>query len=119
MNRFLADENLDRSIVEGLRALLPPSTLVTVREIGRSGAGDDELLEWAAERDLVLVTHDRRLSGWALARVRQGEPMAGVVIVPGTKKFAVGQAIEELELIALYELAERLRDRVRYLPLRD
>jgi hypothetical protein len=31
----------------------------------------------------------------------------------------VNRFIEELELIALYELPERLRDRVRYLPLKD
>jgi hypothetical protein len=49
MLRLLADENFNGSIVCGLLRRLPGLDILTVQQAGLSGAGDPDVLEWAAE----------------------------------------------------------------------
>ena len=54
--KFLADENVDREIVERLR--LEGQTVHYIAETNR-GVGDDEVLERAGNEQAVLITGDR------------------------------------------------------------
>ncbi len=116
MLRILIDENLDQRILRGLRLQLPNLDYVIVQETELQSSGDSALLVWAAEHQRIIVTHDvNTLPTYAYERIRMGEPVAGVIIVP--EQLAIGIAIEELAvLIECSELAE-LVDQVKYVPI--
>ena len=56
----LTDENLSGPIIQAIQQSEADLDLVRVQDIGLMGADDRRLLEWAAEQDRVLLTHDRR-----------------------------------------------------------
>jgi hypothetical protein len=117
MLRFLADQNFDEDIVRGLLRDIPELDILTAYRSGLSEATDPELLEWAALQERVVLTHDRRtMPDHAGDRIRAGLRMTGVVVVP--KRFSLGQAIEEIELIATCSLESEWENNVLFLPLR-
>lgn len=116
MLRFVTDEDLDASIVRGLKRRLPNLDIVDVRAVGLRSSVDPDILEWAAGEERVIVTHDvNTMVGFADERVRSGQHHAGVIKVP--QELAIGRAIEELEYIAQVATAADLRDRVLHVPL--
>ncbi|MCZ7644974.1 MAG: DUF5615 family PIN-like protein [Planctomycetota bacterium] len=116
MIRFLFDENVSRMIFNALLKRNSSLDLVRVQERGLMGHGDDELLEWAARENRVLVTHDRQtMLDSAYKRVVAGLPMPGMVVIPG--HIQVRQALEDLQTIAECALAEDLDGQAIYLPL--
>jgi len=58
MIRFAADEDFNNDVVRALRRALPEVNIVGVREAGRGGRPDPEVLAWAAAEARVLLTHD-------------------------------------------------------------
>ena len=58
MIRFAADEDFNNDVVRALRRSLPDVNIVGVREAGRGGRPDPDVLAWAAEEGRVLLTHD-------------------------------------------------------------
>ena len=56
--KFLADENFDNTIVRGLMRRKADIDLIRVQDVGLSGEDDPIVLEWAAEEDRILLTHD-------------------------------------------------------------
>jgi hypothetical protein len=115
--RLAADEIFHGDTVRGLRRRAPDLDLVRVQDAGLSGADDVTVLEWAAREGRMLLSHDvRTLTRHAYARVGAGQPMPGVVEVPRT--VSIGQAIEDLVLLAEASLEGELEGRVVYLPLR-
>jgi hypothetical protein len=114
--RFLFDEDFNRRIVRGLRARQPRASLLRAQDIGMSGASDAALLEWAARRRRVLVSHDRRtMRARAEERVRAGRSMAGLILV--RQDYPVSSAIDDLLLISEAASAEELRSTILFLPL--
>jgi hypothetical protein len=114
---LLADENFDGDIVQGLRQRVPSIDLVRVQDIGLTGAVDPVVLEWAAQKGRVLLTHDiKTMPGHAYRRVRDGLVMAGVIETP--RSLPVGSAVQALA--RLLETGDRLdfEDRVLFLPRR-
>ena len=96
---LIADEDFNGRIVRGLRRRVATLDLVRVQDIGRMGADDAELLEWAARECRVLVTHDAStMTRHAYARVSAGEPMAGVIVA--AQDLPIGVIIEDLVVIA-------------------
>ena len=115
--RFVADENFNRRIVTGLQRRTEDLDLVRIQDVGLLSADDPTVLDWAAEQGRVLLTHDAAtIPDFALERVAAGQPMAGVFVVPAI--LAIGDAIEELALIAEASLRDEWDSQVRYLPLR-
>src|SRR5574341_27933 len=99
MLKLAADENLNQNILTGLRSCQPDIDLLGVREAGLTGAKDPTVLEWAAREGRVLLSHDvNTMPNHAYHRVRAGQPMPGVFIVP--EVMGIGEAIEEILLIA-------------------
>src|SRR5688572_17865221 len=114
--RFLADENFDGRIVNGLRRRQPGIDLVRVVDVGLSGLPDPELLTWAAEQDRVVLTHDvTTMVGYAYERVGRGERLPGVVEV--SSELRVQEVIEDLTLLAAASLPGEWEGQVLYLPL--
>jgi predicted nuclease of predicted toxin-antitoxin system len=58
--RFLADEDLDFGIVEGLRSLEPAIDIRDVKAAGLRGAKDPVILEISAQQGRIVISHDRK-----------------------------------------------------------
>ncbi len=115
---FLADEDFNRRIVRGLRRRLPHLDIVRVQDAGLITQPDTEVLKWAANENRIVLTHDvTTMSKHAFARVTQNLPRPGVIEV--SQDVPIGEAIEELVLIAECSLENEWRNQVIFLPLKS
>lgn len=81
-------------------------------------APDPKLLEWLANENRVLLTHDvRTMPRHVYERVKAGQAVPGVVEIHN--KTAIGVAIDELEVVVGAGEPEDFKDQVRYIPLRS
>jgi len=116
MLRFMADENFNRDIVRGLQYRNPELSIITVQNAGLGGMDDRDLLEWCAEHDRILLTHDQAtIPGYAYERVKAGKMMKGVFVV--NARLSVGRVIDEILLTDLCSGQEEWAGQVIYLPL--
>jgi len=116
MLRLLTDENFNQDIVRGLNRRLPNLDLLSVRDVGLTGTPDPLILNWAAQNDRVLITHDKKtMTKYGEQLVMRGEPMAGVVLVP--KRLRMSRAIDDLQLVIECYSQSQMHDRIEYLPL--
>jgi hypothetical protein len=114
--RFLFDEDFNGHIVRGFRRRQPDAGARTAREAGLEGADDPTVLKWAAENRRLLVSHDRRtMTAAARGRIREGLPMAGLILF--RQDCPVVVAIEELELVGEATATAEWRDVIAFLPL--
>jgi hypothetical protein len=114
--RLLADENLDGNIVRGLLRRLPVADIARVQDVGLSGAGDSEVLAWAALEGRVVVSHDvATMTHFAYERAGGGLPMPGVIEI--LRATSIGHAIEDLAFVIEYYDEGDLEGQVLYLPL--
>ena len=115
MLRLAADENFNGDIVRGLLRRNPKLDLVRVQDVGLSGANDPSVLQWAADQGGVLLTHDiSTLAKHAFDRIAAGQPMPGVFEVRSVAP--IGQAIDDLMLLAECSFEGEWEGQVRYLP---
>jgi len=116
MLRYLADENLRRIIVRGLRRHCPSLPVYIAQEIGLSGQEDPVVLEYAATNDLVVLTHDiNTMVAFAYDRINRGLAMPGLIEVRLNSPLVI--VIEDLTLIALATSASEIAGRVIFVPL--
>jgi hypothetical protein len=116
MLRLAADENFNGDIVRGLLRRNPKLDVVRVQDVGLSGADDPSVLQWAADQGRIIVTHDiSTLAKHAFGRIAAGQPMPGVFEV--TSVAPVGQAIDDLILLAECSFEGEWEGQVRFLPL--
>src|ERR671917_513066 len=98
MLRLLADENFDNDIVRGVLRRTAHVDLVRVQDVGLAGAEDPDVLEWAAQANRIVLTHDvATITKYAYERAKAGLPMPGVFEVSQT--VPVGVAIDDILLI--------------------
>ena len=116
MISFLVDQNFNEHIVDGLTRRDATLEFIHVRDVGLAAAPDPSVLEWAAEKGLVLLTHDRKtIPPFAHARIAAGLPLPGVFLVDD--RMQIGQAIDEV-LFAVYCLTpSECKDIVKYFPM--
>lgn len=116
MLRFAADENFNNDIVRGLVRRQPALDIARVQDVGLRGADDPTVLEWAAEENRVILTHDvATMTVHAYARVERELPMRGVF--EASLSLSVGRAIEDILLLAECSFDGEWEGQVRYLPL--
>lgn len=116
MLRLAADENFNNRIVRGLLHRKPDLDIVRIQDIGLSGADDQAVLEWAAQEERVLLTHDvRTITQYAYERVDADQLMPGVFEVPPA--MPIGRTIEDILLLVEYSLDGEWEGQIRYLPL--
>ena len=117
MLRLATDEDFNNRILRGLLRRMPDLDVVRVQDVGLSGSEDPEVLEWAAGEGRVLLTHDAStMSAFAYERVKQGFAMPGIFEV--SQDMPIGQAIEEIIIIAMASFEAEYEGQVRHLPLR-
>jgi len=115
--RFLADEDLDSDIINGLLSRDPAIDVLDIRNAGLRGAKDPVLPGLAAEQDRILITHDRRtMTRHFYERMAAGQSSPGVFIIP--QSGAIGDIIESLLLVWTASRPEEWRNQIVYLPLR-
>jgi hypothetical protein len=113
---FVADENFNRHILNGLFRRNPRIRVIRVQDAGLTGIDDKALLEWASRQGCILLTHDvQTLVGFAWERVRSGMSMCGVIVVG--RSVRISQAVAELLFIAECSEADEWKDVVAFLPL--
>jgi hypothetical protein len=117
MLRLLADENFNNQIVRGILRRRPKVDIVRVQDVGLSETDDRIILEWAAQQDRILLTHDvETMTRYAYERVQAELAMPGVFEI--SRNVPVGLAIEEIILIAEGSFEGEWEGQVQYLPLR-
>lgn len=116
MLRIFVDQDFDHDILRGLRLRLRELDAITALQAGLDRKSDPEILEWAASQRRAIVTHDRNtMTGHAYDRVRKGEAVAGVFVVP--RELPIGQAIAELEVLIACSMEGECDQLVVFLPL--
>lgn len=116
MLQFLSDENFHGQILRGLFRRQPNLDLVRVQDVGLREIDDPIILDWAATNDRIVLTHDRStMSDFAYARLSRGEAMPGLFVV--SNKMPIGQAIDELLIVATCSEQDEWKGVVLYLPL--
>ena len=114
--RFLADENFNRAIVNGVLRLAPALDIVRVQDVGLRTLDDLTILEWAARDGRVLLSHDAAtIPHFAHHRITAGLPIAGVFIASAT--MPVGAVIDDLVVVAQASVSADWEGLVTYLPL--
>lgn len=117
MLRLLADENFNNNVVRGLLRRVADLDIVRVQDVGLAGVDDPTLLEWAAQHNRVLLTHDvSTINQYAHARIEAGQAMPGVFEVSRTTP--IGPVIEDILLLAECSLEDEWAGQIRYLPLK-
>lgn len=112
--QFLADHDLTSHIVQGIRKHEPAVRITTARQVGIHEQPDARVLEFAAARELIVISHDRQtMTKAAYDRVRAKLPFPGLFIVK--QKVPVGPLINELILRWAASEAEEWMDRVEYI----
>lgn len=116
MLRLAADENFDGRIVRGLLRRCPTVDILRIQDTVPAGAVDTDVLDWTAQEDRILLTHDAKTipkhAGDQLAR---GEHMAGVIVAADDLPIRV--VIEDLVLVVECSSQEEWASQVVYLPL--
>ena len=87
-----------------------------VQDVGFRQIDDPIILDWAATNDRIVLTHDRStMPDFAYARFSRGEAMPGLFVV--SNKMPIGQAIDELLMLATCSEQDEWKGLVLYLPL--
>jgi hypothetical protein len=114
--RLLIDENFNHRILRGLLVRLPELDYIVAQNTELRGAKDPLLLDWAAELNRILVTHDiKTVPKYAYERVSAGQPMPGIIVVPET--LDIGEAIEQLVMVVECSEQSELANQVMHVPL--
>jgi uncharacterized protein (DUF433 family)/predicted nuclease of predicted toxin-antitoxin system len=116
MLKLLIDENLDQRILRGLQLRLPSLAYTIAQEASLAGAPDALLLQWAADNQHVLVTHDRKtMLKAAHRRITSGQKTAGLVIV--RKELPLKRAIEDLLVVLECCTETDIENQVVFIPI--
>lgn len=103
MLRLLADENVDPDIVTQVRLHIPNADFIHVGDVNLGQTPDPIILQWAAEHDRIVVTHDKStMRPVAERRVSNGLPMPGLFVLhddlsPGAKVRGVIRWVNEYD----------------------
>ena len=116
MLRLLIDQDLDHVILRALLLRVQNLDVITAHQAGLSNASDPELLAWAAERERVVITHDRRTMPYhATSLIARAEKIAGIIIV--SRQLPVSRVIDDLEIIVSCSDMVEWENIVKHLPL--
>lgn len=114
--RFLADNDLNEHIIQGVLRREPLAEFVRLRDIGLAAADDPDVLDYAAREGFLVVSHDvNTMPAHAFGRVASGAAMAGLLMAHQHQPIA--PVIESLVLIWSASELEEWRETVRFLPL--
>lgn len=117
MIALLADENFNGRILEGMLRENSELDIVRAQDIPEIYTQPDpDLLEWAAQHNRILLTHDENtIPMYAYDRIDAELPMPGVFLVQ--QDMAIGQAIDQLLAAIGASFPGEYENRVEFFPL--
>ena len=80
--KFIADEDLRRAIVLGVRRREPGISFLQSFQVGAVGQNDLAVLRIAAEEGRVLVSHDVRTMPQHFYEFTQRQASPGLILIP-------------------------------------
>lgn len=107
--KIYADENIERSIIEGLRRR--KIEVVSTRELGYLSKSDEFHLKKASELKAVILTHDIDFVRMAS---NSGVNHSGIIF-SHPKTVSIGQCIRGVELIASILTEEDMENHIEFL----
>lgn len=114
MLRYYMDHHVQAAVTAGLRGR--GIDCLTTEEDGARLWDDARILQRATDLNRVLFSQDVDLLAIAAAWMNQGRPFCGLVY--GRQlQLTIGQAVRDLELIALTLQADEIRNSVMHIPL--
>jgi predicted nuclease of predicted toxin-antitoxin system len=111
---FLLDEHLPKALAIGLR--LRGIEVSMAYAEGVDGFSDVELLHYATNHNMVLISQDDDLLVIAADLQTQGIAFSGV-IYSHQRQLSVGELVRDLELVANTLEPEEIQNTVLYLPI--
>ena len=115
MLRLFFDHDFSHRILRGLARRIPDLNFVNPNQLGNKTESDENHLIWALENQRVVISHDvSTMSDAAYKRLKNGEPIFGLLLVP--QKMAIGEAISELEMIICCSNEDEFENLVKFLP---
>ncbi len=116
MIRLLTDEDFNHFMLAGVRRRLPDLDIVRVQDCGLRSFRDPLILEFAANEDRIVISHDVNTMGThARSRLLAGKPMRGLFLI--RQAFPIGRAIEEIVAIAECSRDDEWEQLIVHLPL--
>jgi hypothetical protein len=113
---FLVDEDFDNDILRGVLRRKSDLDIVRAQDVGLGETQDQDILEWAAREERIVLTHDvSTMTAHAYARISNGLPMPGMFAVSQTAPIA--RVIDDILLLAECSREGEWEGQVRYLPL--
>lgn len=107
--KIYADENIERSIIEGLRRR--KIELLSAIELGYIGKPDEFHIKKASEMKAVILTHDSDF-----LRIASSKEVAhNGIIFSHSKNVSIGQCIRGVELIARVLTDEDMENYIEFL----
>lgn len=114
--RFLADNDLNETIVDGVLRREPSIEFIRAREVGLQDRPDPEVLNYAAAHSLLIISHDvNTMIGFARERLEDGKSMPGLLMVRQAEP--VANIIESLILIWSASEHEEWAGVIEFLPI--
>ena len=111
---YYFDHHVPSAICEGLRG--KGIDVLTTLDDGSEDWEDDAILARATELDRLVFTQDHDFLAIANTWAAEHREFAGIVF-GHQLRVTIGQAIHDLELIAVVMEPDEMRNRVEYLPL--
>lgn len=107
--RFLADEHVNLSSVEGLRH--KGVNIKSVLEINLRGVSDKDILNFASKEKLCIVTRDKDFT-----RLCKQTSHCGIIFM--TKRLETGEIIQEVIKVSVSYKPQDLENAIIYIPLK-
>lgn len=116
MIRFLTDEDFNKNIFDGVHRRLPELDIVRVQDVGLRKSRDENILEYAAAENRIVLTHDvTTMRRHANARIEKGLPMPGVLEI--SQNCPIGKAVNEIVMVAECSEPNEWDNIIQRLPL--
>lgn len=116
--RLLVDANYNEHIIRGLRRKRPDMYIISAHTVGIDNVSDPDVLAYAAQHDLILLTHDIQTMPQHFAvflmELQEGQVSPGVWYTPQT--LPVGIAIQAILGAWLCSGHDEYRNRELRLP---
>src|SRR5215467_314964 len=115
---YLLDEHIPPAYRRQLLRRSPESIICMVNDPGAPPKGtlDPEILQWCEDNGFVLVTNNRKsMPGHLQDHLAAGHHVPGILVID--LEMSIGQAVDDLVLIAGASLQDEYRDCIIYLPL--
>lgn len=120
MWRLALDQNFNQDIFNAVKREYgeygkPDLDVVRLFDVGLSEATDEAVLEWAAQQERIVLTHDvKTMVPLANARVMEGLRMPGVIAVRSSAAF--GPIVEDLCILLNASTPEEWEGCIARLP---